>query len=293
MSFQEANKLINDLIVEADKLGALGALLGGVSGEIEVHAKAREKYAAVQRAIAPDLFDGIAQEEAVALRATISARLRQALKLVEAPDQPPVWNHDDPVVLQTQGRSSRVVTRLISEFAEKEKALSGLLEGAAHFLDVGCGTGWISISMAERWPLLKADGLDIHAPALELANQNVRAAGLVGRVAVRNQSIADLDETDRYAAAFIPFIFIPETVLDVAVPALNRAVQQNGWLFIGCYREPAGELGRALWDLRTAMSGGRVWSEDEISDYIGRHGFSFVEDIGEGTGINLYAAKKV
>ena len=135
MSFQEANKLINDLINEADKLGALGALLGGISGEVEVHPNARDKYVAVQRAVAPGLLDGITQEEAVSLRATISARFRQALKLVEAPDQPPVWNHDDPVVLQTQGRSSRIATRLISEFAAEEKALSELLEGPSHFLD--------------------------------------------------------------------------------------------------------------------------------------------------------------
>ena len=293
MSFQDAQKVINELIRNTETLAALGALLSEKAGEVEPHSTTIGKFKAVQRAIDPMLFDGVTQDEAQALRATILARARRAFEVVETPDQLPTWATDDPIVLQTQGKSSRIVTRLISDFAGQEESLTKQLSAPGRFLDVGSGAGWISISMAERWPTLQVDGLDIHQPALELAYRNAEASGLTERVSFRNSSVGDLDVVDVYSIAFIPFVFIPEAVLRQAVPALSVAIKEDGWLFVACYRKPESPLDVALWDLQTTMSGGRVWDAEEINDLVETNGFRFAGDIGEGTPINLYAARKV
>lgn len=292
MPFQDANRVINELIRNAETLGALAALLSERAGDAKPHEAAIEKYSAVQRAIDPNLFDGVSQEQALALRLRIFSRVRRALEVAEAPDQPPAWAPSDPVVIQTQGKASQNVTRLICEFAERTPELADLLKESARFLDVGSGAGWISISMAQRWPLLQVDGLEIHDPALELARQNVEATGLTERVTFHRRNVADLDSVDAYMVAFIPFVFIPETVLQKAIPALSQAIKKGGWLFVACYRQPDGALDRALWDLQTTMSGGRVWSDSEVADFVGGQGFELIEDIGEGNPINLYAIRK-
>lgn len=184
------------------------------------------------------------------------------------------------------------MAELISEYAEEEIGLKSLLMQPGRFLDVGSGAGWISISMAERWPALQVDGLDILQPALDLANENAGTFGLSDRVTFHNRSVDDFDAADAYSTAFIPFIFIPEAVLRRALPALHTAVQDGGWLFVACYRKPEAALDIALWDLQTTMSGGRVWDGDEIAGLLEEHSFRFVKDIGEGTPVNLYATCK-
>lgn len=293
MSDQNARQVIMELIRNAETLGALGALLSGLAGHAKPHPDAADKFAAVQRAIDPDLFADLSAEAAQTLHAAIVARVRRAAELAERPDQPPIWAPDDPALLQTQGRSSRLVTRLISAYAERKPALVNLLSAPSAFLDVGCGAGWIAISMAERWPMLRVDGLDIHQPALELAGHNVEVAALNSRVTFHRKSVAELDVDDAYEVAFVPFVFIPEPALQVAMPALAKAVKAGGWMFIACYREPEGALNRALWDLQTTTSGGRVWQQREVACLMESVGFEFVEDVGEDSPLNLYAARRI
>jgi SAM-dependent methyltransferase len=292
MPFQDAMKSIQELTRNAETLAALGAILSAKAGAGAANDAVSTKLSAVQAAIDPALFDGLSGEEARFLHATVLANLRRVVSLVEAPDQPARWATDDPVILQAQGKSSRIVTRLITEFAGRESSLSERLNQISRFLDVGSGAGWISISMAEQWPALSVDGLDIHPPALSLAEHNLEAAGLADRITFHNRSVDALTEVAAYTAAFIPFIFIPEPVIDAALPALNRAIEAGGWLFVAGYRVPDAPLMRALIDLQTTLSGGRIWSEGEIGARLSRNGFEVIEDIGTDSPINLFAARK-
>lgn len=90
MAFKDAQRVINELIRHTETLAALGALLSSRAGEAEPHSAAAEKYESVQKAIDPTLFDGVTEDEAQALKATILARTRRALELVEIPGQRPV-----------------------------------------------------------------------------------------------------------------------------------------------------------------------------------------------------------
>jgi ubiquinone/menaquinone biosynthesis C-methylase UbiE len=292
MSYSDALKTTQGLIRNAETLAVLGTLCGAKAGEKSVNEAISSKLTAVQQAIDPHLLNDIGEEDARFLHLTVRANLRRALDLVEAQDNAARWEFDDPTILQAQGKSSRIITRLISSFAERTQVLSDRLDRSARFLDVGSGTGWISITMAERWPSLFVDGFDIHVPALQLAEENRTASAVSERVHFLNRDITDLSEESKYSAAFIPIMFIPQPIIELALPVLFRAIEPGGWLFVAGFRPPEEPLMRALNDLQTTLFGGRVWEEDEATALISHHGFQVVEDIGCDTPINLFAAQK-
>lgn len=292
MSYADALKAVQELGRQVDTLAALGALLSGRAGQAGPDDAIMGCLEAVKDAIDPALLEGITAEEARFLHAIVRASLRRALELAESPDRPPRWGFDDEVILQTQGKSSRIVTRMIADYASRNPELGQRLDAPARFLDVGSGAGWISISMAEEWPSLQVDGIDILTPALAIARENLAGTSAGHRIRFRECDVADLDESNAYAAAFIPAIFIPEAVLHAALPALCRAIENDGWLFLAIYRAPEAALAKALSALQTTLSGGRPWTEQEAAGLLAEYGFEFLEDIGTGYPIHLLAARR-
>ncbi len=293
MTFSDALKKIHELSRHVETLGALGATFADLAGEAKANSAIEPKLHAVLEAAQFDSLDGLSRDEMLFLHATVRASLRKALDLVQAPEKPARWTFEDPIILQTQGKASRMVTRMISRFSERNDPFSARMSQPARFLDVGSGVGWIAITMADHWPHLTVDGLDIHEPALALAEENRATSNSAGRIHFHNRDIVDLDEADAYACALIPLIFMPEDVMNSALPALHRAIEPGGLLFVAAYRTPGTQLGKALSNLRTTRSGGRVWTDDEVVGLLTEHGFEFIEDIGAGTPINLFAARRL
>jgi SAM-dependent methyltransferase len=56
------------------------------------------------------------------------------------------------------------------------------LEAGGSALDVGCGSGRAAITLVEAFPAARAMGYDSHAPSIERARANARAAGVADRV---------------------------------------------------------------------------------------------------------------
>ncbi len=61
-------------------------------------------------------------------------------------------------------------------------------------LDVGCGGGWSSISLARGYPSATVLGVDIDQPSVDLAMANARDAGVGERVRFLCQDAASLSE---------------------------------------------------------------------------------------------------
>ncbi len=61
----------------------------------------------------------------------------------------------------------------------------------ARVADLGCGAGWSSIGIAQAYPQVRVDGLDLDAPSVELARANAAAAGLADRVAFHLRDAGD------------------------------------------------------------------------------------------------------
>jgi len=128
-------------------------------------------------------------------------------------------------------------------------ALDALAEGAAPgtVLDLGCGTAVLAMAAARLWPEAAILATDIDPVAIEVAEANVAANGLEGRVACH---VADgLDHAAIAGAAPFGLVFanILKGPLITLAPRI-AAVQQTGGTVIlsGILKEQADEVAAAF-----------------------------------------------
>jgi len=293
MAFPEAMAAIQKHIRAADVLAAIGARIGKAAGHLQPNDNLSSKLDSVIDEFEPDVLEGLTDEELDALYGFVQAAMRQMLHLLELPDDGSSgWTFEDPAILENQGRSSRIVTRLLAEFATRNSEFGQVLSNGPRFLDVGSGVGWISLSMAQQFPTLHATGIDILDPALELAAKNLEQAGLSDRVSFRKQNVLDLQESGTFDVIFVPVIFLPEVILDQTFENLHRALKPGGWFFAAAFRVPDDRKMAVLNDLRTTVSGGRAWNADELAAMTDRAGLVSVGDVAEGSPLHLWAARR-
>jgi 2-polyprenyl-3-methyl-5-hydroxy-6-metoxy-1,4-benzoquinol methylase len=71
----------------------------------------------------------------------------------------------------------------------------------ARVADVGCGTGWSSISIARAYPKVRVDGFDLDEDSIAEAKANAEAEGLTDRVTFQVRDAADPELSGRYDLA--------------------------------------------------------------------------------------------
>lgn len=76
--------------------------------------------------------------------------------------------------------------------------LGAWADGGKHILDIGTGTGLISLMMAQRFPAAFVDAIDIDADAASQAEENVLHSPFADRVSVRCVSIQNYSVEKRY-----------------------------------------------------------------------------------------------
>jgi 2-polyprenyl-3-methyl-5-hydroxy-6-metoxy-1,4-benzoquinol methylase len=86
-------------------------------------------------------------------------------------------------------------------------------EPPARVADVGCGTGWSSISMAKAYPRIAVDGFDLDPDVVVAARANAAKAGVADRVRFAVADAADQSGTGRY-----DLVTIFEALHDMARP---------------------------------------------------------------------------
>ena len=166
--------------------------------------------------------------------------LRQAQDLIDDPGRPPGWTFADPDILSGWGRGSMIVPGALAAGAPE-------LAGTTSFLDVGTGVGLLAIAAARTWPGAAVTGIDTWDPALRIAAENIKSAGLADRIVLRQENVADLDDHDSYDCIWFPTFFVSETVLDTAVPRLVRSLKTGriaGAGPDGAAARPAGASGQ-------------------------------------------------
>lgn len=291
MAYSDSLKQLQSLIRHSETLAALGALAKVEAGEVTPDKEIKSALVQVMNAVNPSFFEGISKDEASFLGTTAFGNLSRILELVASPDKPGNWDYTDPAVLEAQGKSSRAVTRFLTAHANEDQEFRSILDAGENFLDVGSGVGWISITMAEQWPNIKVDGLEILAPALELAQKNLSTSKASDRVRFIDKNLAALDAKNEYGAAFVPMMFIPEEVLATALPLLRKAIRPGGMLFVAGYRIPEDPLLAALNNLQTVISGGRTWKEEQLSKLLRENGFDIEKDVAPGMPISIHRAR--
>ncbi len=249
MPFEDVMAVVSRWSVATEALAALGAQLaleeGGVPGDPSVVKALR----AVSLASGCEDLEQLAPAQRHVVLSLIRLTLRQSLDLLEEPGRSAGWVVTDPRILEGWGRASMMIPALIAASAPE-------LGPVTSFLDVGTGVGLLAIAAAEMWPTAEIVGVDIWPPSLAAAAANVARAGLGERITLREQDIAALDDVDTFDCAWCPTFFLPEPVVDQALPGLRRALRPGGWVVLGRLAALPDPLAEATLALRTIRSGG-------------------------------------
>jgi SAM-dependent methyltransferase len=274
-----------DVLKTAVRLGtsvdALAALAAHLRLETE-QSPADPAVRALLATIADELIGDGALDPATAAPTIGLARtfLRQASELVENPGRSGGWDQVDVPLLQSVGRLSMGISAAVLAAERRLPDLRDRLSAAdARLLDVGTGTGWLAIAIAQSHPTLHLVGIDIFEPALDLARANVEGAGLTDRIEFRLQDAALLDERDAYDAIWLALPFLPKAVVVPIVNAAARSLKPGGWLLPGTFTGPGDRLSELLTDLRTVRSGGHPWRPEEIIDMMATAGLTDTQEI--------------
>jgi hypothetical protein len=133
--------------------------------------------------------------------------------------------------------------------------------------------------MARRWPQLRVVGIDPWAPALALARDRVRDAGLADRVELREQAGEHLADQDAFDLAWIPGAFVPASALPAVLDRVRAALRRGGWLLLPFVRAVDDPLTGALVRLRASQLGGRATTPAAIEALLGAAGFAEIRTL--------------
>jgi SAM-dependent methyltransferase len=164
----------------------------------------------------------------------------------------------------------------------------------ARVADLACGMGWSSIAMAQAYPKIVVDGLDLDEDAIAVAQRNGEQAGVADRVRFSATDAALLPSANRYDLVTIlealhdmsrpvatlrtardllsedgTVIVADNRIADeFTVPAPERERHEYGWSVVSC-------LPGAMGDPETAATGA-VMRLDTLRRYATEAGFAEV-----------------
>jgi ubiquinone/menaquinone biosynthesis C-methylase UbiE len=125
------------------------------------------------------------------------------------------------------------------------------IERGQHVLDIGCGTGALTLRAAQRDAKVK--GIDISAQMLEIAGQRVKSAGLTESVELVEMGVAELDaeETQRYDAVTSGLCLseLSEDEARYTLRQVSRILRPGGLLLIADEIKPSGFANRLIHSL--------------------------------------------
>jgi SAM-dependent methyltransferase len=207
------------------------------------------------------------------------------------------WTHNESEILQAGGEvSAGFADALTQTIIPRLDGLSRQLNSAeGSFLDVGVGVAGLSITMVHLWPSLRVVGIDPWAPALALAHENVRRAGLTDRIQLREQMVEDLSDTNAFDLAWLPSAFIPETVIPTACGQVYRALRPGGWLLFAIAHSGTDIVTASLVRLRTVLWGGTLIAPTQVEALLRQTGFADVRTLPspQGAIVALIAARRM
>jgi len=139
----------------------------------------------------PDALDGVAGTVQ-----SLVADLTQVPRLVESFRTGVGIPYADygPDEAEGQAIGTRPVYRaeIESWFAAVPDLAQRLDDGSARVLDIGCGAGWSSVSIAHAYPNVTVDGVDLHPGSIEAAQRLAIAEGVTDRVRFEVRDAATL-----------------------------------------------------------------------------------------------------
>lgn len=268
------------LLASAEAVAAIGASLRSRLHDNVLERELAVRLDAVLDALGVlDVVDELSEREIAGLLALIDSYLLQAADHVVIPDRAN-WDHRNPSILMAQGHLSSLLAPIFEQFVLP--SLGGgltarLATPGASFLDVGTGVGAFAVAMCRVWPALRVVGIEPWEPALELARENVAAAGLGTRVDLRPTAAERLRDADEHDLAWVPTFFISGNVLERVIETVHCALRPDGYAIFGLYVRSDDPLATTLADLRTVRHGGVLLTPQDMAALLKRSGFADVD----------------
>ena len=145
--------------------------------------------------------------------------------------------YDLGIRLLTLGRLDRTYDRLV-----------GRIERGQRVLDLGCGTGALTLRAAQRGAAVK--GIDVDPQMLEIADRRIREAGVADRVVLSEMGVAELDEeaVESYDVVISGLCFseLSDDELVYTLKHVARVLRPGGLLLVADEVRPQGQLARFL-----------------------------------------------
>jgi 2-polyprenyl-3-methyl-5-hydroxy-6-metoxy-1,4-benzoquinol methylase len=181
-----------------------------------------------------------------------------------------------------------------------------LADGTARVLDIGCGTGWSSVSIAQAYPGVRVDGVDLDRRSIEIARQVAATEGVTEQVTLEVRDAATLSGAGYDVATMFEMLHDlarpvealrvardalgPDGVVLVADEPVGDAYQGpaddeerrfHGWSLLHCLPASMSEPGSA--------ATGTVIRPDTVRAYAREAGFASVEVLPvESVAFRLY-----
>ena len=114
------------------------------------------------------------------------------------------------------------------------------------------------MAFCRAFPGATVVGIDSWELSLELARQNVAAAGLGSRITLRQTRIEAFKDDEGFDLVWMPVIFLSRAILGDAVRRAVAAMRPGAQIVLGRYAGSDDPLVGALGDLRTIRSGGTL-----------------------------------
>ena len=147
--------------------------------------------------------------------------------------------------------------------------LNARLADGARVLDVGCGGGWGVVQIAERFPRISCDGVDVEPYSVELAQRLIQERGLADRCQARALSVDQLGEEGAYdvATSFLVVHEIAPSLKPTAFAAVARALKPGGYFLI--FDETYPETDEALQTMPSRFAAMAQWYELTWGNIVG------------------------
>ena len=180
------------------------------------------------------------------------------------------WTNQDDEAILAQGHASAQGAPAFKAFMlPMMDGLEDLLSGPGPvMLDVGVGVGAMAAAYCDAFPTLRVVGLDVFPRALELARRTITEAGVAGRIELRHQDVATLDDLEVFCLAWLPAPFVPRAAIEAGLPRIVRATVPGGWLMVGHGKLEGRGRSDALTRLQTVAFGGTALDGDEAQDLL-------------------------
>lgn len=154
------------------------------------------------------------------------------------------WDQVSPqFIAGVAGTSRPFYTRLLGTGLAQVPGLRERLEEGASVLDLACGVCSGMARMAQQFPNSTFVGLDGDAHSLEVAAENLRAAGVSDRCSTVQSTLEEFDESDQYDLVLINVSMHECRDIERVTANVHRALKSGGHFVISDFPFPASHDG--------------------------------------------------